>query len=41
MIRSHDETSKKALYVNSIHTLGFEGMSREESLLILDFFISR
>jgi taurine dioxygenase len=35
VIRTHDETGGKALYVNSIHTLCFEGMTREESLPIL------
>ena len=37
VIRSHDETGKKSLYVNSIHTLGFEGMTREESLPLLNY----
>lgn len=37
VIRRHDETGKKALYVNSIHTLGFEGMDREESLPLLEY----
>jgi len=37
VIRSHDETGKKSLYVNSIHTLGFEGMTREESLPLLSY----
>ncbi|MDH3632187.1 MAG: TauD/TfdA family dioxygenase [Gammaproteobacteria bacterium] len=37
VIRSHDETGKKSLYVNSIHTLGFEGMTLEESLPLLSY----
>ncbi len=37
VVRLHDETGKKALYVNSIHTLRFDGMSREESLPLLEY----
>ena len=37
VIRRHDETGRKAVYVNSIHTLGFEGMSRAESLPLLGY----
>ena len=37
VIRSHDETGKKALYVNSIHTLRFDGMTREESQPLLNY----
>ena len=37
VIRSHDETGKKSLYVNSIHTLRFDGMTREESLPLLNY----
>ena len=37
VIRTHGETGKKAMYVNSIHTLCFEDMSREESLPLLDY----
>ena len=40
VIRVHGETNKKALYVNSIHTLAFDGMSREESLPILEYLYS-
>ena len=36
MIRTHDETGKKSIYVNSIHTLCLEGMTPEESLPILN-----
>ena len=31
------ETGRAAVYVNSIHTLGFENMSREESLPLLEY----
>jgi taurine dioxygenase len=41
VIRSHDETGKKALYVNSIHTLGFEGMTREESSPLLNYLFQQ
>ena len=41
VIRTHDETGKKALYVNSIHTLCFEGMTQEESLPILQLRYER
>ncbi len=37
VIRHHDETAQPALYVNSIHTLRFDGMSRAESLPLLDY----
>ena len=37
VIRRHDETGRKAVYVNSIHTLRFDGMSREESLPLLNY----
>ena len=37
VIRHHDETGRPALYVNGVHTLGFEGMSRAESLPLLDY----
>ena len=37
VIRRHDETGKKALYVNSIHTLRFDGMTRDESLPLLNY----
>lgn len=35
VIRTHDETGKKSVYVNGIHTLRLEGFSREESLPLL------
>jgi taurine dioxygenase len=37
VIRRHDETGRCALYVNGIHTLGFEGMTRAESLPLLEY----
>ena len=37
VVRCHDETGRQALYVNSIHTQSFEGMSREESLPLLEY----
>jgi taurine dioxygenase len=37
VIRMHDETGKKAVYVNSIHTLEIDGMTREESLPLLTY----
>ena len=37
VIRTHDETGKKSLYVNETHTKCLEGMNREESLAILSY----
>ncbi len=37
VVRTHDETGRKAIYVNHIHTLKFEGMSRDESLPLLNY----
>ena len=37
VIRTHPETRKKALYVNFSHTVHFSGMTREETLPILEY----
>ena len=37
IVRVHPETGKKALYVNSAHTIGFEGMTKEESAPLLHY----
>ena len=37
VIRRHDETGRHAVYVNGIHTLGFDGMTRAESRPLLDY----
>jgi taurine dioxygenase len=37
VVRVHPETGRKALYVNVAHTVGFEGMTAEESAPILQF----
>ena len=37
VVRTHDETGRKSLYVNETHTLSFENMTREESLAILGY----
>jgi taurine dioxygenase len=37
VVRTHPETGRKALYVNVAHTVGFKGMTPEESAPILQF----
>jgi taurine dioxygenase len=36
-VRTHRETGRKALYVNRAHTVGFAGMTVEESARLLEF----
>lgn len=37
VVRTHPETGRRALFVNTAHTAGFKGMTDEESAPILDF----
>src|SRR5256885_3310204 len=37
VVRVHPQTGRRALYVNVAHTVGFEGMTEEESAPILDY----
>ena len=36
-VRVHSETGRRALYVNVAHTVGFEGLTQEESAPILEY----
>ena len=36
-VRTHNETGRKALFVNRAHTIGFAGMTEEESAPLLEF----
>jgi taurine dioxygenase len=37
VVRTHPETGRKALYVSSLHTVRFDGMTQEESVPLIDW----
>jgi taurine dioxygenase len=37
VVRTHPETGQKSLYVSSLHTIRFDGMTEEESKPLIDF----
>jgi taurine dioxygenase len=37
IVRTHPDTGRKALYVTSLHTLRFDGMTEEESRPLIDY----
>jgi taurine dioxygenase len=39
LVRTHPETGRKALYINSAHTRCFEGMTEQESAPMLAFLL--
>src|SRR5437764_11898970 len=40
VVRTHPETSRKALYANVAHTVRFDGMTEQESAPILNFLFA-